>query len=346
MLLPTTLVGSYPQPDWLIDRKRLVEMVPPRARARELWRVDEPWLEQAQDDATILAIREQERAGIDIISDGEMRRESYSNRFATSLEGMDSEHPGQVPSRTPGRIQIVPRVVGKIRRRTPVQVRDVEFLRANTDRQIKITIPGPFTMTQQLLDEYYGDETALAMDCAAALNEEIRDLFAAGADVVQLDEPFLQARPEKARGFGVQAIDRAIEGVSGTTAVHVCFGYAARVKHKPSAYSFLPELERSSVDQVSIETAQPKLDCAVLAGLPSKSIMLGVIDLGDMAIETPDMVAARIRRALPYVPVERVIVAPDCGMKYLPREVAFGKMKAMADGAGIVRREFAQRKPG
>ena len=346
MLLPTTLVGSYPQPDWLIDRKRLVEMVPPRARARELWRVDEPWLEQAQDDATILAIREQERAGIDIISDGEMRRESYSNRFATSLEGMDSEHPGQVPSRTPGRIQIVPRVVGKIRRRTPVQVRDVEFLRANTDRRIKITIPGPFTMTQQLLDEYYGDETALAMDCAAALNEEIRDLFAAGADVVQLDEPFLQARPEKARGFGVQAIDRAIEGVSGATAVHVCFGYAARVKHKPSAYSFLPELERSNVDQVSIETAQPKLDCAVLAGLPSKSIMLGVIDLGDMAIETPDMVAARIRRALPYVPVERVIVAPDCGMKYLPREVAFGKMKAMADGAEIVRREFAQRKPG
>ncbi len=342
MLLPTTLVGSYPQPDWLIDRKRLVEMVPPRARARELWRVDEPWLEQAQDDATILAIREQERAGIDIITDGEMRRESYSNRFATSLEGMDSDHPGQVPSRTPGRIQIVPRVVGKIRRRTPVQVRDVEFLRANTDRRIKITIPGPFTMTQQLLDEYYGDETALAMDCAAALNEEIKDLFAAGADVVQLDEPFLQARPEKAREFGVQAIDRAIEGVSGTTAVHVCFGYAARVKHKPSAYSFLPELERSKVEQVSIETAQPKLDCSVLAGLPSKSILLGVIDLGDMAIETPDTVAGRIRRALRYVPVERIIVAPDCGLKYLPRDVAFGKMKAMADGAGIVRREFAR----
>ena len=254
-LLPTTLVGSYPQPDWLIDRRLLAEIVPPRARARELWRVEAAWLEQAQDDATLLAIRDQERAGIDVVTDGEMRRESYSNRFATALEGMDSEHPAQVPSRTPGRFQIVPRVVGPIRRRQPVQARDVAFLRANTDRPIKITIPGPFTMTQQLHDEHYRDEAALALDCAAALNEEIKDLFAAGADVVQLDEPFLQARPEEARRFAVPAIDRAVDGVGGTTALHLCFGYAARVKDKPSGYSFLPELAASKVDQISIEAA-------------------------------------------------------------------------------------------
>jgi 5-methyltetrahydropteroyltriglutamate--homocysteine methyltransferase len=340
VLLPTTLVGSYPQPDWLVDRKRLADIVPPRARARELWRVEEPWLEQAQDDATLLAIDAQERAGLDIVSDGEMRRESYSNRFATALEGMDSDNPAQVPARTPGRFQIVPRVIGKIRRREAVQVRDVEFLRANTTRPIKITVPGPFTMTQQLLDEFYRDEAALAMDCAAALNDEIKDLFAAGADVVQLDEPFLQAQPDKARAFGIAAIDRAVAGVRGTTAVHLCFGYAARVKNKPSEYAFLTELEQSKVDQISIETAQPKLDCAVLAKLPGKSIMLGVIDLGDMNIETPETVAARIRRALPFVAPERIVVAPDCGMKYLPREVAFGKMKAMVAGAAIVRREL------
>jgi 5-methyltetrahydropteroyltriglutamate--homocysteine methyltransferase len=340
LLLPTTLVGSYPQPDWLIDRRRLVEIVPPRARARELWRVEPHWLEQAQDDATLLAIRDQERAGIDVITDGEMRRESYSNRFATALDGMDSDNPAQIPSRTPGRWQIVPRVVGPIRRRQPVQVRDVAFLRANTDRSIKITVPGPFTMTQQVFDEHYTDEVALALDCAAALNEEIRDLFAAGADVVQLDEPFLQARPDKARRFGVAAINRAIEGVKGTTAVHLCFGYAARVKSKPSAYSFLPELEATNVDQVSIETAESKLDCAILARLPSKQIVLGVLDLADMAAETPATVAERIRRALPYAPPERLIIAPDCGLKYLPRDVAFAKIKAMVEGAAIVRREL------
>jgi 5-methyltetrahydropteroyltriglutamate--homocysteine methyltransferase len=342
VLLPTTLVGSYPQPDWLIDRKRLAEIVPPRARARELWRVDEPFLDQAQDDATILAIRDQERAGIDVVTDGEVRRESYSNRFATALDGMDSDNPAEVPARTPGRVQIVPRVVGKLRRTVPVQVRDTAFLRAQTDRPIRVTIPGPFTMTQQLFDEYYRDEVALAMDCAAALNEEIKDLFAAGADVVQLDEPFLQAQPDKARQFAIAAINRAVEGVAGTTAVHLCFGYAARVSTKPSGYSFLPELDACKVDQISIETAQPKLDCAVLAELPSKSIILGVLDLGDMNIEAPQTVAERVRRALRYVPAERIILAPDCGMKYLPRDVAFGKLNAMAEAAKILRRELGR----
>ena len=341
-LLPTTLVGSYPQPDWLIDRRRLAEIVPPRAHARELWRVESSWLEQAQDDATLLAIRDQERAGIDVITDGEMRRESYSNRFATALDGMDSDNPAQIPSRTPGKVQIVPRVVGKIRRRHPVQVRDVSFLRANTERPIKITIPGPFTMTQQLFDEHYKDDAAVAIDCAVALNEEIRDLFAAGADVVQLDEPFLQAYPDKARAFGVAAINRALEGVTGITAVHLCFGYGAMVKNKPSGYSFLPELEATTVDQVSVETAQSRLDCSLLARLPSKQIVLGVLDLQDTAVETPATVAERIRRALPYVPAERLIVAPDCGLKYLPRDVAYAKMKAMVEGAAIVRRELGR----
>jgi 5-methyltetrahydropteroyltriglutamate--homocysteine methyltransferase len=341
MLLPTTLVGSYPQPDWLIDRTRLAEIVPPRARARELWRMEGPLLEQAQDDATILAIRDQERAGIDVVTDGEMRRESYSNRFATALEGMDSDNPAQVPARTAGRVQIVPRVVGKLRRTAPVQVRDVAFLRAQTERPIRITIPGPFTMTQQLFDEYYHDDVALAMDCAAALNEEIKDLFAAGADVVQLDEPFLQARPEEARKFAIPAINRALDGAPGTTAVHLCFGYAARVSTKPSGYSFLPELDACRADQISIETAQPKLDCTVLAQLPSKTIIIGVLDLGDMTVETAEIVAERVRRALPFVSADRLILAPDCGMKYLPRDVAFGKLKAMTEAAKILRRELA-----
>jgi 5-methyltetrahydropteroyltriglutamate--homocysteine methyltransferase len=339
-LLPTTLVGSYPQPDWLIDRQRLAEMVVPRARAHELWRVDDTQLEQAQDDATVLAVRDQERAGIDIVTDGEMRRESYSNRFATALEGMDNEHPAEIPARVPGRFQIVPRVVGKIRRRQPVQVRDVAFLRAQTDRPIKITIPGPFTMTQQVHDEHYKDEAALAMDCAAALNEEIKELFAAGADVVQLDEPFLQAQPDKARRFAIPAINRAVAGAAGTTALHLCFGYAARVASKPSGYSFLPELEGADVDQVSIESAQPRLDCAVLAQLPSRTIILGVLDLADPTAEPAETVAQRIRNALPYVAPERLVIAPDCGMKYLSRELTFAKIVAMVQGAAIVRREL------
>jgi len=341
-LFPTTLVGSYPQPDWLVDRERLSTMVPARARAHELWRIPEPWLEQAQDDATILAIRDQERAGIDIVTDGEIRRESYSNRFAVALEGMDADNPAQIPARTPGRYQIVPRVVGRIRRTRPVCVRDVEVLRANTDRPIKITIPGPFTMTQQLIDEHYADEQALAMDCAAAINEEVRDLFAAGADVVQLDEPFLQARPDAARRLAIPAIDRALEGAGGSTAVHLCFGYGKLVKDKPSSgYSFLHELEQSNADQISIETAQPDLDCAILEALPSKTIMLGVLDLSTDSVETPEAVAARIRRALAHVAPERLVIAPDCGMKYLSRAAAFAKMKAMVEGAAIVRREVA-----
>jgi len=341
-LLPTTLVGSYPQPDWLIDRSSLGRQTPPRVRASALWRVDPQWLEEAQDDATLIAIRDQERAGLDIVTDGEMRRESYSNRFATVLDGIDLDHPGSTLSRSGVPIP-VPRVVGPIRRRHPVEVRDVKFLRANTDRMIKMTVPGPFTMAQQAQDDFYGDDEAMAMDYAAAVNAEIKDLFAAGADVVQVDEPWMQARPEKARQYGIKALDAALDGVTGTTAVHICFGYAQTVKAaKPSAYSFLPEFEASRARQVSVETAQPKLDCAQLAAL-SKTVILGVIDLGDLAVETPETVAARIRRALPHVPAERIIVAPDCGMKYLPRDVAFGKLRAMVEGAGLVRAELGRR---
>src|SRR5262245_32469638 len=305
MLFPTTLVGSYPQPDWLIDRASLGKQTPPRVRAKELWRVDPRWLEQAQDDATRLAIRDQERAGLDIITDGEMRRESYSNRFATALDGIDLDNPGSTISRSGVPIP-VPRVVGKIRRRHPVEVRDVKFLRANTDRMIKMTVPGPFTMAQQAQDDFYRDEEAMAMDYAAAVNAEIKDLFAAGADVVQIDEPWMQARPEKARAYGIKVLDAALDGVTGTTAVHICFGYAQTVKVKPSGYSFLSEFEQSRARQVSVETAQPNLDCAQLAAL-RKTVILGVIDLGDMQVETPETVAARIRRALPHVAPERII---------------------------------------
>jgi 5-methyltetrahydropteroyltriglutamate--homocysteine methyltransferase len=340
VLLPTTLVGSYPQPDWLIDRERLKTVIVPRVRFRDLWRIPAEFLEQAQDDATVLAIRDQERAGIDVVTDGEMRRESYSNRFATALDGVDIDNPGQAPTRTPGRTQSVPRIVGRIKRREPVEVRDARFLRANTSQAIKITVPGPFTMSMQTQDDYYKDEVALAMDYAAAVNEEIKDLFAAGADVVQIDEPYMQARPDKAAEFGVKALNRALEGVKGTTAVHLCFGYAAFVKSRPEGYSFLPELENSTASQISIETAQSELDCAVLKNLPSKQIVLGVIDLANMDIESPAVVAARIRRALPYVPVEKLVIAPDCGMKYLSRDVAFGKLQAMVEGTQIVRKEL------
>jgi 5-methyltetrahydropteroyltriglutamate--homocysteine methyltransferase len=338
-LLPTSLVGSYAQPDWLIDRQKLAARFPPRVRARELWRVAPEWLDQAQDDATILAIRDQERAGLDIITDGEMRRESYSNRFATALEGVDIDNPGSALDRS-GHPNPVPRVVGKVRRKHPVEVRDVQFLRAHTDRMIKMTVPGPFTMSQQAQNDFYENEEEMALDYAAAVNAEIKDLFAAGADVVQIDEPYMQARPDKARKFGLTALDRALKGVQGTTAVHICFGYAAIIHVRPSGYSFLPELEHSAAKQVSIETAQSSLDCAVLEKLPSKTIILGVLDLSDMTVETPEAVAARIHRALPYVPPERIIVAPDCGLKYLPREIAFGKMQAMVEGAKIVRREL------
>jgi 5-methyltetrahydropteroyltriglutamate--homocysteine methyltransferase len=339
MRLPTTLVGSYPQPDWLIDRARLATQVP-RVRARDLWLVEPEKLEAAQDDATLLAIRDQEHAGVDIITDGEQRRESYSNRFATALDGIDLDNPGKTPNRTGG-FSTVPRVVGPVRRKYPVEVRDVEFLRANTDRMIKMTVPGPFTMSAQCQDDFYRDDEKLALDYAAAVNAEIKDLFAAGADIVQIDEPWMQSRPQQARAYGVNALERALDGVKGTTAVHICFGYAAVVRDKPSGYSFLPELERSAVNQVSIEAAQPRLDLSILRQLPSKTIILGVIDLADPDIETPRTVADRIRTALAFVSPERIVVAPDCGMKCLGRDVALGKMRAMVEGAALVRAELA-----
>ena len=335
----TTVVGSYPQPEWLVDRDNLRSRLPPRVRAREIWRIPESLLEQAQDDATLVAIRDMERAGVDIISDGEIRRESYSNRFATALEGVDLDNPGTAIDRT-GHPNPVPRVVGPIRRTRPVEVRDLEFLRRNTDRRVKITVPGPFTVTQQAQNDYYPDDRALALAMAAAINEEIKDLFAAGADVVQIDEPYLQARPEKARVYGVEVINRALEGVEGTTALHMCFGYAAIVHNRPGQYAFLPELNDCVVQQISIEAAQPNLDLSVLEALPDKTIILGVLNLGDLEVETAQTVAGRIRAALRYVASERLIVAPDCGMKYLPRDVAFGKLQAMVQGAAIVRGEL------
>src|SRR5216110_2058298 len=330
MLFPTTLVGSYPQPEWLIDREKLAGRFPPRVRAKELWRVPEPYLAEAQDDATLLAIRAQERAGLDIVTDGEIRRESYSNRFATALEGIDVDNPGTALDRS-GHPNPVPRIVGPIRRQSQVEVEDVRFLRAHTTRPIKMTVPGPFTMSQQAQNDFYPSEEAAATDYAAAVNEEIRDLFAAGADIVQIDEPYMQARPEKAREYGLKALNRALEGIKGTTAVHICFGYAAVIHERPSGYSFLPELAGSPVRQVSIETAQSNLDTAVLERLPGKKIMVGCIDLSDMTVETPQQVVARLKKALEHVKPEDVIVAPDCGMKYLPREVAFAKMKAMVE---------------
>ncbi len=338
MLFPTTLVGSYPQPEWLIDRNKLAGRFPPRVRARELWRIPEPFLAEAQDDATLLAIRAQEEAGLDIITDGEIRRESYSNRFATALEGVDIDHPGSALDRS-GHPNPVPRITGKIRRKHPVELEDLKFLKRHTKKQVKMTVPGPFTMLQQAQNDFYKSEEEAAMDYAAAVNAEIRDLFAAGADVVQVDEPYMQARPEKARQYGLKALNRALDGIDGATAVHICFGYAAIIHQRPSGYSFLPELAGCSCRQVSIETAQSNLDCAVLAKLPGKKIMIGCIDLSDASIETPQKVAERVRKALKYVKPEDVIVAPDCGMKYLPRDIAFAKMKAMVEGAKILRAE-------
>jgi 5-methyltetrahydropteroyltriglutamate--homocysteine methyltransferase len=343
VILPTTIVGSFPQPEWLIDRAKLAGRFPPRVRARELWRIPEALLAEAQDDATLLAIRAQEDAGLDIITDGEIRRESYSNRFATALEGVDIDNPGSALDRS-GHPNPVPRVVGKIRRKHAVEVEDLQFLKRHTKRQVKITVPGPFTMAQQAqIDFYDGSRERAAMDYAVAVNEEIRDLFAAGADVVQIDEPYMQARPQEARAFGLKALNQALDGISGATAVHICFGYAAIIHSRPSGYSFLPELSECSCQQISLETAQSKLDCAVLTGLAGKKIMLGVIDLSDPQAETPETVAARIRRALPYVKAEDVIVAPDCGMKYISRELAIAKLEAMVAGAALVRAELGRR---
>jgi 5-methyltetrahydropteroyltriglutamate--homocysteine methyltransferase len=338
-LLPTTVVGSYPQPEWLIDRAKLGAKVP-RVRAPQIWRIGEEHLQEAQDDATLLAIRDMEQAGIDIITDGEMRRESYSNRFATALEGVDIVNPGSTINRSGARA-VVPRITAPIKRRGPVEVRDVQFLRANSAKQIKITLPGPFTMTQQAQDDYYQDEEALAMAYAAAVNEELKDLKHAGADIVQLDEPWLQARADRAARYGVNAINRALDGIAGTTVVHLCFGYAAAVKDKPSGYSFLGQLAETRASQISIEAAQPRLDFAVLRSLAPKSVMVGVIDLGSNTIEAPELVAERIRAALKFIGPDKLVLAPDCGMKYLERDVAYGKLVALARGAAIVRKEIA-----
>jgi len=339
MLLPTTLVGSYAQPEWLIDRGKLAGRFPPRVRAKELWRIAEPYLAEAQDDATVLAIKAQEEAGLDIVTDGEIRRESYSNRFATALEGIDIDNPGVALDRT-GHPNPVPRIVGKIRRKHAVEVEDLKFLRRYTQRKVKMTVPGPFTMSQQAQNDFYPTAADAAMDYAVAVNAEIKDLFAAGADVVQIDEPYMQARPLSAGEFGLAAVNRALEGVDGVTAVHICFGYAAIVHERPSAYSFLTQLKNCRCKQISIETAQSNLDCAVLKDLPDQKIILGVLDLSTPEVETPETVASRIRRALAYRKAEDIIVAPDCGLKYLPRDPAFRKMKAMVEGARIVRAEL------
>ena len=338
MLFPTTLVGSYPQPEWLIDRARLAARLPPRVRAKELWRVPEALLSEAQGDATILAIKAQENAGLDIITDGEIRRESYSNRFATALEGVDIDNVGTAFDRT-GKPNPVPRIIGKIRRRHAVEVEDLKFLKRHTTRQVKITVPGPFTMSQQAQNDFYPTLEEAALDYAAAVNAEIKDLFAAGADVVQIDEPYLQARPREAAEYGLKALNAALLGVTGATAVHICFGYAHIQHDRPEGYSFLGQLKDCSCQQVSFETAQSNLDCSVVTELKGKKLMLGVLDLSTIEVETPAVVAARIRRALAYAPASDIIVAPDCGMKYLPREIAFGKMRAMVMGAEIVRNE-------
>jgi 5-methyltetrahydropteroyltriglutamate--homocysteine methyltransferase len=338
-VLPTSLVGSYPQPDWLINREKLAGRFPPRVRAKELWRVDPEYLAQAQDDATLLAIRAQEQAGLDILTDGEIRRESYSNHFATALDGIDIDNPGTALDRS-GSPNPVPRIVGPIRRTGPIEAGDVRFLRANTDRTIKMTVPGPFTMSQQAQNDYYPDLESAAMDYAAAVNAEIRDLHAAGADIVQIDEPYMQARPDAARAYGLTALNAALEGVTGRTAVHICFGYAAVIHVRPEGYSFLPELAGCSCDQISIETAQSGLDLGVLADLSGKGIILGVIDLSDHAVETVEVVAGRVRRAFGYVPPEQIVIATDCGMKYIPRASAEGKMRAMAGAAAVLRAEL------
>lgn len=339
-LLPTSLVGSYPQPDWLIDRKALAARFPPRTPTPSLWRVAPEFLQEAQDDAAIIAIRDQERAGLDIVTDGEVRRESYSVRFANALEGIDVANPGQAFDRS-GHAVSAPRVTGKISRKRPVEVDALKFLKANTDHKVKITVPGPFTMQQQAQNDFYPDDKALALAYADVVREEIQDLFAAGADVVQIDEPYMQARAEKARDYGLEALNRALDGVQGETAVHICFGYAALIHERPAGYNFLPEFSHCHVHQISIETAQSNLDTSILETLRGKTIILGVLDLSTQEVETADMVAQRIRKGLEHVDADKVVVAPDCGLKYLPREVAFGKMKAMVDGAAIVRKELS-----
>ena len=338
-LLPTSVVGSYSQPDWLINRDALASGSPPRSRRGDLWRIESSWLSQAQNDATLLAIRDQERAGIDIVTDGEMRRESYSNHFATALDGLDPHKTGIAISRK-GTPNPVPLVVGPIRRTHPVGADDIAFLRANTDRMIKATLPGPFTMSQQAEDRHYNDPAALAMAYASAVNDEIQDLFAAGADVVQIDEPWVQARPEPAKEYAIPAINRALRGIDGTTALHLCMGYAAMIKDRPEHYHFLEELSECTVDQISVETAQPNLDLSVLQPIANKTIILGIINLDDMAVESEQLVASRIERALEYIPLQNIIPAPDCGLKYIPRDIAYAKLEALVAGTRLVREKF------
>jgi 5-methyltetrahydropteroyltriglutamate--homocysteine methyltransferase len=333
--IATSLVGSYPQPEWLIDREALRARLPPRVRARELWRIDPQYLREAQDDAVRLAIADQERAGLSVITDGEMRRESYSNQFANALDGIDHENPGEILSRA-GTPNAVPRVVGPLSRRHPVNVEDLRFLRAHTSRPVKVTVPGPFTMSQQAVDEHYGDELSLALAYADVVRGEIEDLFAAGADVVQLDEPWLESRPEAARRIAVPTLTRALDGVKGTTAIHVCFGYPAFVPDHPPEYSFLAELAETPADQISIESAQSGVDAAVLDQLPEQTVMFGVIALDSAEVETPELVAERLGRALEHKPAAQLVAAPDCGMKYLPRDAAFAKLEAMVGGAELV----------
>jgi 5-methyltetrahydropteroyltriglutamate--homocysteine methyltransferase len=337
--LPTMIVGSLPQPEWLIDRERLSHQFPPRVRARELWRIPGQFLQEAQDDATLAAVRSQEEAGLDVVTDGEIRRESYSNHFATALDGLDLEHPGTVRNRSGIDIP-VPRVTGEIRRPSPVQVEDVRFLRAHTDRAIKMTVPGPFTMTQQSQDEHYRDDRALALAYADVVRQEIADLFAAGADIVQVDEPWLQARPDVARRYGAEAVTRAVEGAAGPVHVHLCFGYAAMVSERPEGYSFLAELADTPADTISIETAQSRLDPATLRPLRGKGIALGVLDLSTPDVETPETVADRVRRALDHVDADRLVLSSDCGLKYLPRASAAGKIRALAAAAALLRAQL------
>jgi 5-methyltetrahydropteroyltriglutamate--homocysteine methyltransferase len=340
-MIPTTVVGSYPQPNWLVDHELMLAVTPPRVRMSKVWRFEGERLKEAQDDATRLAVRDMEEAGLDVVSDGEIRRESYFNLFATALSGIDLDQPGLMPDRT-GAMIPVPRVVGRIRRERPVHLDDLQFLRSLTSRPVKMTVPGPFTMSQLAVNEHYKDEEELIMDYAEAVNAELNDLKAAGCDVLQIDEPYLQAKPEKARKYGVKGINRALAGISGPTVVHMCFGYAYAVKDKPTGYSFLPELDRCCSTQISVEAAQPRLELPALSDLRSKIVMLGVLDLGDQSIETPETVAARLRNALKVIPADRLVAAPDCGMKYLPRHVALGKLKALAAGAAIVRSELTK----
>ncbi|MGC6418619.1 MAG: 5-methyltetrahydropteroyltriglutamate--homocysteine methyltransferase [Bradymonadia bacterium] len=339
-LFPTSLVGSYPQPDWLIDKAKLKGQFPPRTRAAELWRIVPEFLPEAFSDAVRLAVDDQIAAGLDIVTDGEACRESYSNHFATALDGIDIDNPGTALDRS-GEPVPVPRITGPIKRRHPISVDEVRALKQLTDKPVKFTVPGPFTMAQQAQNDFYASTAEAAMAYAEAVHEEVQDLFAAGADIVQLDEPYMQARPEAAEEYGIDALNRALKEVAGTTCVHICFGYAALIHERPEGYSFLPQFHQACCNQISIETAQARLDCSVLASLPNQTVLLGVIDLSTPEVESVETIVSRVKRALPYIDKERIVLAPDCGMKYLPRDVSFHKLCNMTAAAALLRQEFA-----